>query len=85
LQIDNHNNPKTTIQFLGEVRQHLPFVIQKIQTARLVISGRHLLGNSLFALPQCPEVNGERSQKTALAVLPLFLPFFYLTVSYSRT
>src|SRR5713101_1507491 len=73
LRICHHNNTKTAIDFLREVREHFPFVIQKTQTdndssfgpqftwhlSDLSISHRHIP-------PGCPEVNGkvERSHKT---------------------
>jgi len=73
LRIYDHNNSKTAIDFLSEVREHFPFAIQKIQTdndssfgpqftwhlSDLRISHRHIP-------PGCPEVNGkvERSHKT---------------------
>ena len=73
LRIYDHNNTKTAIDFLREVREHFPFAIQKIQTdndssfgpqftwhlSDLSISHRHIP-------PGCPEVNGkvERSHKT---------------------
>jgi transposase InsO family protein len=73
LRIYDHNNTKTAIDFLREVREHFPFAIQKIQTdndssfgpqftwhlSDLSISHRHIP-------PRCPEVNGkvERSHKT---------------------
>ena len=73
LRIYDHNNTKTAIDFLSEVREHFPFAIQKIQTdndssfgpqftwhlSDLSISHRHIP-------PGCPEVNGkvERSHKT---------------------
>jgi transposase InsO family protein len=73
LRIYDHNNTKTAMDFLKEVREHFPFTIQKIQTdndssfgpqftwhlADLRISHRHIP-------PGCPEVNGkvERSHKT---------------------
>ena len=73
LRIYDHNNTKTAIEFLNEVREHFPFAIQKIQTdndssfgpqftwhlSDLRISHRHIP-------PGCPEVNGkvERSHKT---------------------
>ena len=73
LRIYDHNNTKTAIDFLREVREHFPFAIQKIQTdndssfgpqftwhlSDLSIAHRHIP-------PGCPEVNGkvERSHKT---------------------
>jgi transposase InsO family protein len=73
LRIYDHNNTKTAIEFLSEVREHFPFAIQKIQTdndssfgpqftwhlSDLSISHHHIP-------PGCPEVNGkvERSHKT---------------------
>lgn len=73
LRIYDHNNTRTAIDFLSEVRAHLPFAIQKIQTdndssfgpkftwhlADLRIAHRHIP-------PRCPEANGkvERSHKT---------------------
>jgi transposase InsO family protein len=73
LRIYDHNNTKTAIEFLNEIREHFPFAIQKIQTdndssfgpqftwhvSDLSISHRHIP-------PGCPEVNGkvERSHKT---------------------
>jgi transposase InsO family protein len=73
LRVYDHNNTKTAIDFLREVREHFPFAIQKIQTdndssfgpqftwhlSDLSISHRHIP-------PGCPEVNGkvERSHKT---------------------
>jgi len=73
LRIYDHDNTKTAIDFLREVREHFPFAIQKIQTdngssfgpqftwhlSDLRISHRHIP-------PGCPEVNGkvERSHKT---------------------
>jgi transposase InsO family protein len=73
LRIYNHNNTKTAIDFLKEVREHFPFAIHRIQTdndssfgprftwhlSDLSISHRHIP-------PRCPEVNGkvERSHKT---------------------
>ncbi len=73
LRICDHNNTKTAIDFLREVREHFPFVIQKNQTdndssfgpqftwhlSDLSISHRHIS-------PRCPEVNGkvERSHET---------------------
>lgn len=73
LRIYDHDNTKTAIDFLQELREHFPFAIQKIQTdngssfgpqftwhlSDLRISHRHIP-------PGCPEVNGkvERSHKT---------------------
>jgi transposase InsO family protein len=73
LRINDHNNTKTAIDFLREVRENFPFAIQKLQTdndssfgaqftwhlSDLNISHRHIP-------PGCPEVNGkvERSHKT---------------------
>jgi transposase InsO family protein len=73
LRIYDHNNTKTAIDFLREVREHFPFAILKIQTdndsslgpqftwhlSDLSISHRHIP-------PGCPEANGkvERSHKT---------------------
>ena len=73
LRIYDHDNTKTAIDFLREVREHFPFAIQKIQTdngssfgplftwhlSDLRISHKHIP-------PGCPEVNGkvERSHKT---------------------
>jgi transposase InsO family protein len=73
LRIYDHDNTKTAIDFLQEVREHFPFAIQKIQTdngssfgpqftwhlSDLLISHKHIP-------PGCPEVNGkvERSHKT---------------------
>lgn len=73
LRVYDHNNTKTAMEFLQEVRQHLPFAIHRIQTdndssfgpqftwhlSDLRISHRHIP-------PGCPEVNGkvERSHKT---------------------
>jgi len=73
LRIYDHNNTKTAMDFLKEVREHFPFTIQKIQTdndssfgpqftwhlSDLKISHHHIP-------PGCPEVNGkvERSHKT---------------------
>jgi transposase InsO family protein len=73
LRIYDHDNTKTAIDFLQEVREHFPFAIQKIQTdngssfgpqftwhlSDLRISHKHIP-------PGCPEVNGkvERSHKT---------------------
>jgi transposase InsO family protein len=73
VRIYDHNNTKTAIDFLREVREHFPFAIQKIQTdndssfgpqftwhlSDLRISHKHIP-------PGCPEVNGkvERSHKT---------------------
>src|SRR3989441_2249262 len=73
LCIYDHNNTKTAIDFLREVREHFPFAIQKIQTdndssfgpqftwhlSDLSISHRHIP-------PGRPEANGkvERSHKT---------------------
>ena len=73
LRVYDHNNTKTAMEFLNEVRQLFPFVIRKIQTdndssfgpqftwhlSDLSISHRHIP-------PGCPEVNGkvERSHKT---------------------
>ncbi|PYT63725.1 MAG: IS481 family transposase [Acidobacteria bacterium] len=73
LRIYDHNNTKTAIDFLREVREHFPFAIQKIQTdndssfgpqftwhlSDLSISHRHIP-------PGRPEANGkvERSHKT---------------------
>jgi len=73
LRIYDHNNTRTAMAFLKEVREHFPFAIQKIQTdndasfgpqftwhlSDLSISHRHIP-------PGCPEVNGkvERSHKT---------------------
>jgi transposase InsO family protein len=73
LRIYDHDNTKTVIEFIREVREHFPFAIQKIQTdngssfgpqftwhlSDLRISHRHIP-------PGCPEVNGkvERSHKT---------------------
>jgi transposase InsO family protein len=73
LRIYNHNNTKTAITFLRQVREHFPFAIQRIQTdndssfgsqftwrlSDLSISHRHIP-------PGCPQVNGkvERSHKT---------------------
>jgi transposase InsO family protein len=73
LRICDHNNTKTAIDFLREVREHFPFAIRRIQTdndssfgpqftwhlSDLSISHRHIP-------PECPEVNGkvERSHKT---------------------
>lgn len=73
VRVYDHNNTKTAVEFLNEVREHLPFAIQRIQTDNdpsfvpqftwhlcdLPISHRHIP-------PRCPEVNGkvERSHKT---------------------
>jgi len=73
LRIYDHDNTKTAIDFLQQVREHFPFAIQKIQTdngssfgpqftwhlSDLRISHKHIP-------PGCPEVNGkvERSHKT---------------------
>lgn len=73
LRVYDHNNTKTAVEFLNEVREHLPFAIQRIQTdndpsfvpqftwhlSDLPVSYRHIP-------PRCPEVNGkvERSHKT---------------------
>ena len=73
LRIYDHDNTKTAIDSLREVREHFPFAIQKIQTdndssfgpqftwhlSDLRISHRHIP-------PGCPEVNCkvERSHKT---------------------
>ena len=73
LHIYDHDNTKTVIAFLQEVREHFPFAIQRIQTdnsssfgpqftwhlSDLRISHKHIP-------PGCPEVNGkvERSHKT---------------------
>jgi transposase InsO family protein len=72
LRIYDHDNTKTAIDFLREVREHFPFAIQKIQPdngssfgpqftwhlSDLRISRRHIP-------PGCPEVNGkvQRSHK----------------------
>jgi len=73
LRIYDHNNTKTAIDFLQEVREHFPFAIQRIQTdngssfgtqftwhlSDLRISHKHIP-------PGCAEVNGkvERNHKT---------------------
>jgi transposase InsO family protein len=73
LRIYDHDNAKTAIDFLREVREHFSFAIQRIQTdngssfgsqftwhlSDLRISHKHIP-------PGCPEVNGkvERSRKT---------------------
>ena len=73
LRIYDHDNTKTAIQFLQEVREHFPFAIHRIQTdndssfgpqftwhlSDLRISHHHIP-------PGCPKVNGkvERSHKT---------------------
>jgi transposase InsO family protein len=73
LRIYDHDNTKTAIGFLHEVREHFPFAIQRIQTdnsssfgpqftwhlSDLRISHKHIPTG-------CPEVNGkvERSHKT---------------------
>jgi len=73
LRIYEHNNIKTAMDFLKEVREHFPFIIQEIQTdndssfgpqftwhlSDLKISHRHIP-------PGCPQANGkvERSNKT---------------------
>jgi transposase InsO family protein len=73
LRIYDHDNTKTAIDFLQEVREYFPFAIQKIQTDNgssfgpqftwhlcdLRISHKHIPAG-------CPEVNGkvERSHKT---------------------
>lgn len=72
LRVYDHNNTKTAMELLPEVREHLPFAIQRIQTdndssfgpqftwhlSDLRISHRHIPTG-------CPEVNGkvERSHK----------------------
>ena len=73
LRIYDHDNTKTAIDFLQEVREHFPFAIQRIRTdngssfrpqstrhlSDLRISHKHIP-------PGCPEVNGkvEQSHKT---------------------
>jgi transposase InsO family protein len=73
LRVYDHNNTKTAMEFLNEVKEHLPFAILKIQTDKdssfgpqftwhlsdLRIAHRHIP-------PGCPEINGkvERSHKT---------------------
>jgi transposase InsO family protein len=73
LRVYDHNNTKTAIDILAQVRQHFPFAIKKIQTdndssfgpqftwhlSDLSIAHRHIP-------PGCPEVIGkvERSHKT---------------------
>ena len=73
LRIYDHNNTRTALDFLQEVREHLPFAIERIQTdndssfgaqftwhlSDLGISHKHIP-------PACPEANGkvERSHKT---------------------
>jgi len=72
LRIYDHNNTKTAMDFLKEVREHFPFTIQKIQTDNDSSFGPqftwHLSDPSISHLhipPGCPEVNGkvERSHK----------------------
>lgn len=73
LRIYDHNNTRTAIEFLQQVREHFPFAMQKIQTdndssfgpqftwhlSDLGIAHKHIP-------PACPEANGkvERSHKT---------------------
>jgi transposase len=40
LRIYDHNNTKTAIDFLGKIREHFPFAIQKIQTITILRSDR---------------------------------------------
>ena len=40
LRIYDHNNTKTAIYFLGKIREHFPFAIQKIQTITILRSDR---------------------------------------------
>jgi len=73
IRIYDHNNTKTAIDFLREVRVHFPFAIQKIQTDNDSSFGpqftRHVSDLSIWHRhipPVCPEVNSKvgRSHKT---------------------
>ena len=73
LRIYDHDNTKTAIDFLREVREHFPFAIQRIQTDNGSSFGLqfiwHLSDLSISHKripPYCPELNGkvERSHKT---------------------
>jgi transposase InsO family protein len=64
LRIYDHNNTKTAMDFLKEVREHFPFTIQKIQTDNDSSFGPQFTWH--LSDLGCPEVNGkvERSHKT---------------------
>jgi transposase InsO family protein len=73
LRIYDHDNTKTVIDFLREVREHFPFVIQRIQTdngssfePRFTWDLSDLSISHIHIPPGCPEVTGkvERSHKT---------------------